>query len=60
LDRKPSVAPEPILDAVVVEDGESNASFSNPTWAYENNGSKFDCEVKNLPYRVLPSKSGIG
>ena len=54
---EPTVGPEPFLDAIVVEDGQSNGCFSNPPCTDENNRSEMLCEAKDLLDQVLASET---
>ena len=43
-----AVVPEPFLDAVVVEDGQSNGSFPDSSWADESSWSEAFRETDDL------------
>ena len=45
---EPAVVSKPSLDAIVMEDSQSNGCFPNPPWADESKWSKVLCETNDL------------
>ena len=45
---KPAVVPKPVLDPIMVEDGQSNRRLPDPPWADECNRSEVLCETNDL------------
>jgi len=55
---KPTVGPKPFLDAIVMEDGESNGCFPNPPCADESDWSEILCKANDLLDQILASETG--
>jgi len=55
---EPTVGSEPFLDAIVVEDGESDRRFPNPPCTDESDWSEIFCEANDLLDQVLPPETG--
>jgi len=55
---KPTVGSKPFLDAIVMEDGESNGCFSNPPCADESDRGEIFCEANDLLDQILAPKTG--
>ena len=53
-----TVITKPVLDAIVVEDGESDRGFSNTPCANESNGFEVLCETNDLLDEVVASETG--
>ena len=45
---KPTVVPKPFLDAIVVENGQSDGRFPNPSCADESDWVEVFCEANNI------------
>ena len=45
---EPAVISEPFLDSIVVEDGQGDGCFPNPSWTDESDRSKVFCEANDL------------
>jgi len=54
---KTTVGPKPFLDAIVVEDGEGDGRFPNPSCADESNWSEIFCEADDLIDQILTSET---
>ena len=55
---EPAVFSEPFLNAIVVEDGESDGSFPDPSCTDESNWGEVFCETDDLVDQLVPSKAG--
>ena len=55
---KPSVAPKPSLDAIVVEDSQGEGCLPNPAWTDESDWSEIFSKADNLLGQVVASKTG--
>ena len=55
---EPAVMPEPLLDSVVVENGEGDRGFPDPTNADESNWTKILGEMDYLLDQFIPSEEG--
>ena len=53
-----TVVSKPLLDAVVVEDGQSNGGFPDPSWTDESDWSKAFREVDDLLNQFVASETG--
>ena len=49
---------EPLPDTIVMEDGESDGSFSNPPWTNESNWSEVFSEINDFFDQLVTSKTG--
>jgi len=54
---KPTVGSKSFLDAIVVEDGESDGRFPNPPCADESDWSEIFCEANDLLDQILASET---
>ena len=54
---KPTVISKLFLDAIVVEDGESDGCFPNSPCADESDWSEIFCEADDLLDQILPSET---
>jgi hypothetical protein len=55
---EPAVLAEPFLDAVVVEDGQSNRRLPDPPYANESDGCEFFGETNDLLDQLVASETG--
>ena len=55
---EPTVVSEPCLDAIVVEDSQSDGSFSNPPWTDESDWSEAVNEADNFLNQQVTPKTG--
>ena len=53
-----TVYSEPFLDAIVVEDGKSDGSFTNPPWTDESDWGEVFCQTDDLLDQVVPPEAG--
>ena len=53
---EPTVVAEPLLDTIVVEDGQGDGSFPDPTCADESNGREVVYEINDLLDQLSTSK----
>ena len=53
-----TVGSEPFLDAIVVEDAQSDGYFPNPPCTDESDWREVFCEIHNLLDQILASKTG--
>ena len=56
-DESPVVS-KPFLDAIVVEDGQSDCRFPDPACADESNRSEVFCEADNVLDQVVAPETG--
>ena len=49
---------EPLPDTIVMEDGESDGSFSNPPWTNESNWSEVFSEINDFFDQLGTSEAG--
>ena len=54
---EPTVVTEPLFDAVVVEDGEGNRRFPNPSCTDKGDWNEGFCEASNLLDQFIPPKA---
>ena len=54
---EPTIVSEPLFDAIVVEDGQSDRGFPNPPCTNESNWSEGFCEVNNLLDQLVASET---
>ena len=54
---EPTIGSEPFLDAIVVEDGQSNVCFPDPPRTDEGDWSKMLCEANELLDQILASET---
>ena len=55
---EPAVLAEPFLDAVVVEDGQSNRRLPDPPYANESDGRELFGEANDLLDQLVASETG--
>ena len=55
---EPAVISKPLLDSIVMEDGQSDGCFPNPPWTDESDWSEIFCEANDLLDQVVTSKTG--
>ena len=55
---KPTVVSEPFLDAIMVEDRESDGCFPDPAWTDESDRSNVFSEADDLLDQVIPPETG--
>jgi hypothetical protein len=55
---EPTVVAKPLLDAIVVEDGQSDGRLSNSTSTDESGWSEVFCQPNNLLDQMVASKAG--
>jgi len=55
---EPAVVSKPFLDAIVVEDGESDGRFPNTPCADESDWGEIFCEADDLLDQILASETG--
>ena len=49
---------EPLLDAIVVKDGQSDSSFPNPPWTDESEWGEIFCEADDLLDQLVTPETG--
>ena len=55
---EPTVVSKSFLDAIVVEDGESDGCFPDPPCADESDWSEMFCEADDVLNQLLASETG--
>jgi len=55
-----TIPPKPLLDAIVMEDRESDGRLANSTCANESDGGQIFCKANDLLDRLVASKTGPG
>ena len=55
---KPTVGSKRCLDAIVVEDGESDGRFSNPPCTDESDWGEIFCKANDLLDQIVASETG--
>ena len=55
---EPTIVSKSFLDAIVVEDGQSNGCFPDPSWTDESDCSEVFCEANDLLDHLVPSETG--
>ena len=55
--NKPTVYSEPFLDALVMEDGQSDGCLPDPSWTDEGYRSEVFCETNDLLDQVVTSET---
>jgi hypothetical protein len=55
---EPTVMAKPLLDAIVVEDGQSDGGLSNSAGTDESDGREVFCETNDLLDQLVASKDG--
>ena len=53
-----TVISKPLLDSVVVEDGQSNRCFPDPSWTNEGEWGEVFCETDDLLDQIVAPKTG--
>jgi hypothetical protein len=56
--NEPAVLAEPLLDAIVVEDSQSNGCLPDSPWTDESDGCKFFDEANDLLDQFFASETG--
>ena len=56
--NEPTVDSKPLLDAVMVEDGQSDGCLPNPPRTDERDWSEMFCEANDLLDQLLASEAG--
>ena len=56
--NEPAVVPEPSLDAIVVEDRQSNGCLADPPWTDQSDRGEVFSEINNLLNQVVASMAG--
>ena len=54
---EPAVVSEPFLDAIMVEDGQSERCFPNPAWTDESGWSEIFSETDDLLNQLVASET---
>ena len=54
---EPTIGSEPLLYAIVVEDGQSNGRFPDPPCTNESDWSDMFCEVDDVVNQILASET---
>ena len=55
---EPTVISEPFLDAIVVEDRQSDGRFPNPSCTDESDWGQVVCETDDLPDQLVAPETG--
>ena len=55
---EPTIVTETLLDAVVVEDCESDGCLADPSWTDESNRGEVFSETNNLLNQIIASTTG--
>jgi len=55
---EPAVIPKPLLNAIVVEDGQSDGCLANPAGINEGERSEVFCQTNDLLDQLVTSKEG--
>ena len=55
---KPTVVPKPFLDAIVVEDGQSNGRFTDSAWTDQGDWSEVFSEANDPLDQLVTSETG--
>jgi len=55
---EPAIIPKPLLDAVVVEDGQSDGGLANPAGTDEGERSEVFCQINDFLDQLVASKEG--
>ena len=55
---EPAVISEPLLDSIVVEDGQGDGCFPDPPWTDESDWGEVLCETDNLLDQIVASETG--
>ena len=55
---EPTVVSKPFLDPIVVEDGQSDGGFPDPSWTDESDWSEGFCEANDLLDQLVATKTG--
>jgi hypothetical protein len=56
--NEPAVVAKSLLDAIVVEDSQSDGRLPDPPWTDESDGCEVLCEANNLLDQLVASKTG--
>ena len=57
---KSTIISEPLLDAIVMEDGQGNGCFPDPPWTDESDRGEIFYEVDGELDQVITSETGSG
>ena len=55
---EPTVGSEPCLDVIVVENGQSDGCFSDPSWTDESDRGNVFCETDDLLDQLVAPETG--